>query len=339
MEKSLQSSLAEQLSNLQAARPTTVVDSSGSSGEETANYERQHQARPVPVQHRRRPSRKSRPLSMPSLPHNVTQHHHSHKRSCKISSSPVDISLDDNCPAEQDRLRTCSSPHQQATTESSAKPSKHRICRAHSHSYNTTTVDNTEELLKMATIAIEQEIAAARGNYLTLAQLKDLGLSLRRDQPNKSIEDNSQFSMQCWPSTEVGNLMKQKKQRPRRRRSRKAVNKQIKDSPPQQSGQIAELDQVYYLGPEPVDSGRDSPATNMAVADLDTKTVEEKDKENDAKEEAQDSQDESQSCYGVMHLHQHNHHHFHHVIHHSLSRPAAPLQDGSASSPDMPLSQ
>ena len=198
MEKSLQSSLVEQLSHLQAARPTTVVDSSGSSGEETASCERQHPARPEPVQHRRRPSRKTRPLSMPSLPHNVMHHHHSHKRSCKISSSPVDISLDDNCPAEKDRLRTCSSPHQlQTTTESSAQPSKHRICRA--HSYKTTTVDNTEELLKMATVAIEREIAAARGNYLTLAQLKDLGLSLRRDQPNKSIEDNSQS-----PSADAG---------------------------------------------------------------------------------------------------------------------------------------
>ena len=345
MEKSLQSSIVEQFRQIQASRPATS-DSSGSSTEEITNHERQRPTRAESVKHRRHTSRKARPLSMPSFPHDIMHHqHHPHRRGCKTSTSPVDISIDDNCPAEQDRLRACSSPQRlQTTCAGSPSTNRHKNGRVLPH--RTTSATNTDELLRMATAAIEQEMNAAQGNYLTLAQLKDLGLSLRREQPNKGKEDNSQFSMQCWPSTEVDCLMRHRRQRPRKKRSRKIVGQTSKqnfqaESPNRETGQIADLEHVCYLGPEPIDSGRDSPATNMAVADLQTKpATKDVDKVIVGNKDLQEmcSQEENQpACYGVMHLHQHSHHHFHHVIHHSLSQ--SPEEPCSASSPDVPLSQ
>lgn len=358
MEQSLQSSITEHLKQLQSVRPTNM-DTSGSSCEEGENQQRQ-QAAAEPVKHRRRSNRKSRPLSMPAFPHHLDRelshrYHHSHKHTNKNSTSPVDISLDDNCPAECDRTRSSSSPH---SLQCSNSPLSSRHKSRQSSVPKTATVDTTTQedfcaKLATAAAAVEHEMTVAQGSYLTLAQLKDLGLSLRRDHVHKNPEDNSQFSMQCWPSTEVDYLMKQRRQRPRRRKSRKGGGQGGKthsrgDVSHGGNGPVAELENLYTLGPDPVDSGRDSPATNMAVADESISppllAEEEAHKQGTGKEESskgESSKEESPPCYGVMHLHQHNYHHFHHVIHHSLSQPSAlpPSSVCISPYPEMPISQ
>ena len=344
MEQNLQTSIIEHLNQLKAARPTNM-DTSGSSCEEGDNRGQQQQSATEPVKHRRRTHRKSRPLSMPAFPHcdQEPQHrHHSHRHTHKSNTSPVDITLDDNCPAECDRVRSSSTPHS-LQCSSSPFSNKHKSRQFSVPRTATTDTTNKDDLLKLANAAaaVEQEMTVAQGSYLTLAQLKDLGLSLRREQPHKNPEDNSQFSMQCWPSTEVDCLMKQRRQRPKRRKSRKSSGQSNKihnrgESSRGGEGQVAEVEQLYYLGPDPVDSGRDSPATNMAVAERTAKPTPLTD------EEAQENgKDESQPCYGVMHLHQHSYHHFHHVIHHSLSQPSDAPQSSVCISPypEMPVSQ
>ena len=218
-----------------------------------------------------------------------------HKKCTTNKSPPVDVSLDDDCPRiTASRRRASSNPHKLYFVDP-------RLTRLH-RSSSGSSID--EMANKKTSISLDNN-----PSYLTLAQLKELGLSLRHE-PSKTYEGQSAFSMKCWHSGEPEQSVYVRR-RPKRRRSRKsAVNQKLKNSEDCPTSQKQhQFEQLCYLGPEPQpDSGRDSPTPNTIVQNSDNCATDVED---------------NPSHVEVKHLHQHSHHHFHHVIHHSLSQPVS----------------
>lgn len=285
MEQSLQSTIIERLKQLKEARPDPEASSS-SSCDDTRNKQVKQPVSPVPVKLRRSRHR-ARPVSMPS--HSlVCQYDQKHSIRTR---PPVDITLDDNCPNESDYNRSRFANYM-------VSPNKSKRGRNFS-SKDTTTLD----------------IETAE-NYLTLNQLKDLGLSLRQDHSSKNSGNLSHVSMQCLPSTRVNCLARHRQCSKRRgKNNQKILGKRAENC-------IREnMDEAKNEAQHPdVDSGRDSPAacTSKPIKDIEVNTFEVSSKlipDCLVKSHMDDSH--SELCYKVMHLHQHNHHYFHHFINHS----------------------
>ena len=254
----------------------------------------------------RRHTRTIRPVSMPPdslhLPDNgecmMRNHHrHRHRRTrhhrADSKSPPLDISLDENSQnAGVQRKRASSNPHKVRFVDS-------RLTR----SCSGTSID--ELGIKSACKSIER-----RNGYLTLEQLKELGLSLRQD-TSKTFEGLSSFSMKCWHGDPDHHLT-QNKRRPRRRHSkRSSVNKlcKNKENDISMQKQQPQFEQLCLLGPSVPSSPCPSPSNT------------DNDRGSPVKDSGSDP-DESGSGVKVEHLHQHSHHHFHHFIHHSVSQPS-----------------
>ena len=181
--------------------------------------------------------------------HNQRKKHQSNRKSL------VDTSLDDNCPSSH--VKTAA------------------VCFDESKQYKS----------KRKTTRSQSVLKPNNDNYLTLAELKDLGLALRQDSSNYS-DGQSAFSMQCWIDiNETG------KKQQRLKRRRKHSKKASQCCPSQTPLITSTMEQLCYLGPN-VDEG----IHNVSAAEIFPLPS------NDIKRT-------------------HQHHHFHHIIHHSISQP------------------
>lgn len=117
--------------------------------------------------------------------------------------------------------------------------------------------------------------------YITLEQLKDLGLALKTKEDQLAIGQ----SLECEPSC---------------RRAQKRTS--LRDTSPQS------LEPLCYLGPA-VDDEQESSASNMAVADYNMCS---------APILPPPPAPATSSCLKVKHLHQHRHKHIH-VVHHTTA--------------------
>jgi len=110
-----------------------------------------------------------------------------HRKKTTNKSPPVDVSLDDDCPrVTGSRRRASSNPHKVYLVDP-------RLTSLHRSSSGTSIDEITH---KKTSKCLEDN-----PSYLTLAQLKDLGLALRHE-PSKTYEGQSAFSMKCWHSGE-----------------------------------------------------------------------------------------------------------------------------------------
>ena len=123
-------------------------------------------------------------------------------------------------------------------------------------------------------------------NYLTLGQLKDLGLALKTDSP--LVHPDTPISMECFPSNNDSDFV--------------ALQNRTTITSPKSTNK---LEQLCYLGPiHSFEDEQDSSISNMAVADYDV-------------------YHQSTSYHvQVKHLHKHRHSHIH-VVHHTLTQPTS----------------
>lgn len=105
-----------------------------------------------------------------------------------------------------------------------------------SHCKTSTRVCFVEAKQSMTTKKNPRPRSHSNDNYLTLAELKDLGLALRQESTNYS-DRQSAFSMQCWPNIDVSETGK--KEQRRRKRSKKGCSSPITST----------MEQLCYLGP------------------------------------------------------------------------------------------
>lgn len=293
MEHSLQSVVVQRLEELRSYQRTPDSSSTGSSynddeQEQTvATHESSHRLHQHQQAKLTRTPSTTRPVSMPpteTFPweldgahqelwqesntpvdrreHSSRRHHHHHHRSKRTSNSPpIDKSIDDNCPGlYQNRIRSSSSPNRVHWL----KPD----CVTQTHQYRSYSEPKTGQTVPQPDSSSPPPF---ENSFLTLGQLKDLGLALRQEPPQHKKENTSAISMQCWPSTNADGY-----RRPLRPKKRKGSTKRsghrttrTKENKVQQ---LEEMEPLGYFGPDLPDSGRDSPATNMAVADMEVRS-------------------------------------------------------------------
>lgn len=194
--------------------------------------------------------------------------------------------------------------------------------------------------------------------YLTLDQLKALGLSLQQDSTKLTTSERlSSFSMKCWHGD--AHYINQKQQNivssstttceaKRKRRHKKKSKKQSKHSTGDSHGpdnQKPQFEQLCLLGPpNNTSSAVQQPSSSSPpprVSSVSSTIPPTTDPNINDSEESKELNhgDGNQSCSGmsssddsivtvlpadvkVEHLHQHSHHHYHHFIHHSISQPS-----------------
>ena len=277
-----------------------------------------HSIPQVPIRYRR--SRKAiRPVSMPSSSYQVCpesdakyikthiSNHHSNRRSYhqRTSSKSPPAELENNLLSTKttiSRARASSSPH------------THRVHFGDSHmipirrTCSGSSVDEIEIKSKC------RNLEGHRG-YLTLDQLKDLGLSLQHEPATKKTSERlSSFSMKCWHGDPNNNNKDALRRRPKRRQRRRSMtrknNEQITSAPKQKP----QFEQLCLLGPETIPSSS-PPSSSYDNTQNKDDVVPNVTIEDDHLTNSDDSGSD------VKHMHHHNHHHYHHFIHHSLSQP------------------
>ena len=191
--------------------------------------------------------------------HSRGRHRHHHRSKRTSNSPPVDKSIDDNCPGlYHNRIRSSSSPNRVHWV----KPD----CVTQTHQYQ----DYTEPMANQgAATQLESGSPPLDSSFLTLGQLKDLGLALRQE-PLHEKENTSAISMQCCLGTSVNGYRRPMRPKKRKVSGRKSSHRSSRTK--ENRAQLEEMEPLGYFGPDLPDSGRDSPATNMAVADMEVRS-------------------------------------------------------------------
>lgn len=193
--------------------------------------------------------------------HSRGRHRHHHRSKRTSNSPPVDKSIDDNCPGlYHNRIRSSSSPNRVHWVQPD--------CVTQTHQYQGYTEPKTNQ--GAATQPESSSSPPLDSSFLTLGQLKDLGLALRQE-PLHEKENTSAISMQCCLGTSVNGYRRPVRPKKRKVSGRKSSHRSSRTKE-NKTQQLDEMEPLGYFGPDLPDSGRDSPATNMAVADMEVRS-------------------------------------------------------------------
>ena len=331
MEQSLQSNILKTLEEIRETNSNSCGSNSSSNSDILNNVTETRREKQTPSPNndtntsnnnsipsgaQRRSRRTPRPVSMPpgSFPESGIKYsqklnnHHSnrsyHQRTnSKSPPALFGLERDSSFPVDNtiSRTRASSSPHRVHFGDSQLIPLR-RTCSGSS-------LDELEIKSKC------RSLEGKRG-YLTLDQLKDLGLSLQQEPSTRTSERLSSFSMKCWHGDPNNNdvLRRRPKRRQRRRSMTRKKNEQVLSAQKQKP----QFEQLCLLGPKTIPSSSPPPSSDNSQAKDDVVPTTMVDDDDDHLSNSDDSNPDVK----VEHLHQHSHHHYHHFIHHSLSQPS-----------------
>ena len=262
------------------------------------------------------------------------------KRSSKSKDAPVDPSLDDNCPGiPENRVRRSRHSRQSICERClgslNSEKQRQRHARPHSPKEDEGREGAAAENRKDKQGSGDEEEGVDRIGYLTLDELRTAALLLRRSVGHP--EDENLRTREHGGERGEGGASSSRRRHPKSKTKHTSheicsvdcVPSQLQ---PQKLTQKVENSELAF--PFQSRTGRDSPATDMAVINLDLNTphmLAPVDPENTAEclyqQQAYVASDSSLNNAHVVtgtngstiqHLYLYNHHHhYHHIIHHS----------------------
>lgn len=265
------------------------------------------------------------------------------KRSSKSKDAPVDPSLDDNCPGLPENRVRRNRHHRQSICERclgslNEERRRQRHARPHSPKEDEGKEGAAPESSKDEQGSGEEEEGVDRIGYLTLDELRTAALLLRRSVGHPEDENLclSKTREHSGGRGEGGTSSSRRRHSKSRTKHTSHEVSSVECVPSQlQPQKLAQkVDNSELVFPLKSRTGRDSPATDMAVINLDLNTpnmLAPVDPEGTAdclyQQQAYVASDSSlnntrvvASTNGstVQHLYLYNHHHhYHHIIHHS----------------------
>lgn len=371
MEQSLQSNILKEIERLREKNSHLSTDSN----EATIDDEKRDEKPVSPLDTvatsptRRTNHRRShhRPLSMPSVSssqlinneikhknHHVDGKHNHHRDSSKSPPLVINGQTNElNMSNSKTKIRSSSNPHKVHFTDEARFKSSGVWRSCSGSSLDELDLNSKHKYLKKG--------HSHNRGYLTLDQLKALGLSLQQDSTKLTSERLSSFSMKCWHGDVHNNHSKgivsssatattgQKRSTKRRHRKRSMKHKHNDIHVKSSDNQKPQFEQLCLLGPNDITSeSTPIPSTSSPIPLPVTDNDEPKQLDQDGDQSGDNnsgtcSSDDSMvtavpADVKVEHLHQHNHHHYHHFIHHSISQPSGLCDSGKTTTVQYALS-
>lgn len=254
------------------------------------------------------------------------------KRVGRSKDMPVDVSLDDNCPGVNIVRRRHSHHHHAVCERCLQSLGKESFCR---QSRRRPKQPPSPEMPNDGDIQLSPEDPTAKGlgegaGFITLYQLRTVAQALKENTSHvdQNLQQYEKTQRKSFGLPKSQSFRHERRHQYRMKSQRKSVDDSqsvtLKESPqhleendttaspttPEELGHFQEL--VYPMKPR---SGRDSPATDMAVIDLSVDSpcmLQPLDKDLQSNKSTSYTMHDNNSPNKIMHLH----HHYHHIIHH-----------------------